>query len=120
MTKLTRTDCERDNKKVRCPNASTIGFGLTHCKRGYWLLYQVDNFFFIGRAIGRVVCEGRELIEVAQASPDMHHAYIRWIEPEQVNEIRLAPPRHVFDFFAQADWKPETVFAQLEHGVYRT
>lgn len=117
MTTLTRTDCTRDNVAVICPNATLLGVGTRKCKRGAWLRYEIDNQSFTGRVIGRVTCEGKVFIELAQASIDFTHVYIRWIEPGQVREVRHSPPRAVFNFFAQDDWKPEAVFAALEHGV---
>lgn len=117
MTKLTRTDCQRDNVKVECVNASTLGFGQRWCKCGYWIMYEVDGFSYVGRVIGRVTCKGGILIEVAQANLDLSHVYIRWVLPHQVREIRKNPPRSVFKFFASEDWKPETIFPALEYGV---
>ena len=118
MTNLTRTDCIRDNVKVICPGANLIGFGMKHCKRGYWLRYESDNYSHIGRAIGRVTCEGKIYIEAAIASQDFSSAYIRWIDPAEVREVRRAAPKHVFNFFADdAGWQPNAIFRALEYGV---
>lgn len=113
----TRTDCERDNVAVRLPNATSLGFGLYKAKRGNWVQYEIDNHNFIGRVIGRVLCEGKVFIEVAQASLAFDHAYIRWIRPEDVRECRMNPPKTVFDFFT-GEWNnPEDIHAKLAYGV---
>ncbi len=118
MTNLTRTDCKRDDVKVICPTAILIGFGIRHCKRGFWVQYEIDNQHFVGRSIGRVTCEGTIYIEVAQASNNFSSAFIRWVKPEDVREIRRSPPRKVFDFFAdKGGWYPEAIFRALEYGV---
>jgi hypothetical protein len=116
-TTLTRTDCKRDNVAVICPNATLLGFGTRKCKSGAWLTYEIDNSHFVGRAIGRVQCEGKTYIEIAQASECFSSVYIRWIDPSSVREIRKSAPRDVFTFFSQEEWKPGTVFKQLEYGV---
>ena len=118
MTHLTRTDCKRDNVKVYCPNATLLGFGLKHCKRGYWVVYETDNHKHVGRAIGRVTCEGKVYIELATASESFSSAFIRWVDPLEVREVRRAAPKRVFDFFADdAGWQPGAIFRALEHGV---
>jgi len=61
VTSLTRTDCIRDDVKVPCPNATLLGFGLGHCKRGFWVSFEIDNQHHIGRAIGRVTLRGQGL-----------------------------------------------------------
>jgi hypothetical protein len=114
---LTRTDCERDNVGVLCKNATTMGFGLRHCKRGNWVEYEVDDHRHVGRAIGRVRCEGKEYIELAVATLAFSAAFIRWIDPLTVKEVRKSPPRNVFKFFADTEWQPAAVFAALEYGV---
>lgn len=118
MTKLTRSDCTRDNTRVPCPNATSLGFGLKYCKRGFWVEYEQDNQKFVGRAIGRVTCEGKVYIELAVASLGFSAAFVRWINPADVREVRRAPPRHVFNFFADTGgWQPEPIFRALEYGV---
>lgn len=117
-TTLTRTDCERDNVRVICRNASTLGFGQRNCKRGNWIEFEVDDHKYVGRAIGRVICEGREYIEAAVATLSFSAAHIRWVEPASVREVRRSPPRHVFNFFSDTDgWYPEAIFRALEYGV---
>jgi hypothetical protein len=117
MTRLTRTDCTRDNVAVICPGASLLGFGTRKCKRGSWVTYELDDHRHHGRAIGRVTCEGRIWIEIAQASDGFSSAYIRWIDPAWVKEVRPVPPRAVFAFFAMENWNPGDVFAALDYGV---
>jgi hypothetical protein len=118
QTTLTRTDCTRDDVRVPCPNATTLGFGLSYCKRGFWVEYEIDNQHHVGRAIGRVTCEGKVYIEVAQATLAFSTVHIRWIEPAHVREVRRAPPRHVFNFFADTSgWHPDAIFRALEYGV---
>ena len=113
----TRTDCTRDNRAVRLPNASTLGFGRWKAKRGNWVMYEIDNAHFVGRVISRVVCEGKEYVEVAQATLSFSSAHVRWIDPAAIRECRAAPPSKVFAFFA-GDWSdPETIHAALAYGV---
>jgi hypothetical protein len=118
MTSLTRTDCKRDDVRVPCPNATLLGFGKGYCKRGFWVQYEIDNQHHVGRAIGRVACEGKTYIELAQATLAFSSAHVRWIDPASVKEVRPAPPRHVFNFFADGDgWHPDAIFRALEYGV---
>ena len=116
-TKLTRNDCTRDNVKVSCPNASTLGFGRSFAKRGHWLEYEIDNIKCIGRAIGRVICEGKIYIEVAQASLSFSCVHVRWINPGDVRESRRNPPRSIFTFLSQETWEPESIFPAMEYGI---
>jgi hypothetical protein len=111
------TTLTRDNIRVKCPNASSLGFGQLHCNRGNWVVFEIDDHHQFGRSIGRVICDGKIYIEMAVASTRFDSAYIRWIEPHQVREVRRAPPRAVFNFFAAETWNPKEVFAQLEYGV---
>lgn len=117
-TTLTRNDCTRDNVKVYCPNATSLGYGRHYCKCGFWVEYEVDSHKHVGRAIGRVTCEGIVYIELAVATLAFSSAHVRWVKPEDVREVRRAPPRKVFDFFASTDgWDPELVFKALEYVV---
>jgi len=114
-----RTDCKRDNAQIICPNATMLGFGIRHCKRGFWVHFKDENDRErVGRAIGRVTCEGKVYIEVATAAENFSSAFIRWADPAKVLEIRRSPPRHVFNFFADTDgWQQDAIFRALEYGV---
>lgn len=117
LTTTTRQDCTRDNVAIFLPSASTLGFGRFKAKRGNWVMYEIDNHHFVGRVIGRVVCEGIAYVEVAQASQDFSHAYVRWIKPSDVRECRENPPRSVFEFFA-GEWTDiEKIHDALAYGV---
>lgn len=117
MITTTRTDCERDNKAVKLPNASTLGYGLWKAKRGHWVSYEADNAHFVGRVIGRVVCENTVYVEVAQAAEGFSCAYVRWVKPEQIRECRAVPPKSVFDFFTGEWSNVESIHAALAYGV---
>lgn len=117
QTTLTRTDCERDNVGVICPNATLLGFGERTSKRGKWIAFEQSNIHAVGRVVGRVTCEGKVYVEVACASQAFCSVFIRWIEPHEVKEIRPVPPSSVFEFFARDDWMPDSVFRAMEYGV---
>jgi hypothetical protein len=116
-TTLTRTDCTRDNVAVICPNATLLGFGTHKSKRGYWLEYERDDNKRVGRVIGRVTCEGKVYIEIAVVSLAFSAVHVQWVEPCEVREIRRSPPRAVFAFLGQDEWKPDAVFKAMEYGV---
>jgi hypothetical protein len=116
-TRLTRDDCERDDVKVFCPNATTLGFAGRFAKRGYWVQCAQNGVNHQGRIIGRVTCERKIYVEVAVASPCFSYVCVRWFEPHEVCEIRRAVPRKVFEFFARDNWEPREVFAALDYGV---
>ena len=114
----TRTDCTRDNVAVFLPCATTLGFGKTKAKRGNWILYERDNHKFIGRVIGRVICEGVVYVEIAKASENFSHVFVGWVKPEEVKECREKPPRAVFAFFAGFEWhSADAIHAKLAYGV---
>ncbi len=120
-TTLTRPDCKRDNVKVICRGASLLGFGRLFCKRGNWVVYEIDNNKFVGRSLGRVTCEGITYIEVAQASESFSSVFIRWVKPEDVREVRPTSPKRVLEFFAveHAMWCDNIprLLKEMEHGV---
>lgn len=120
-TTLTRTDCKRDNVKVRCPNASLLGFGQLDCKRGNWIMFEYDDYARVGRSLGRVTCEGEVFIEAACASIDFTSVYIRWVRPEWVREIRAEAPKRVLHFFGvgAVSWcdSIQQIYREMEHGV---
>ena len=118
MITTTRTDCTRDNHAVRLPNATSLGFGRDTAMRGCWVMYESNNLWFVGRVICRVQCEGKTYVEVAQASADFSHVYVRWVEPAHIKECRTHPPRRVFEFFGSDNWdRPEDIHAALAYGV---
>lgn len=117
MITTTRTDCKRDNVAIPLPNATSLGFGRWQAKRGNWVMYEIDNHHFVGRVIGRVTCEGKVYVEVAQATLGFTSVHVRWIKPVDVRECRPHPPRDVFEFFAGKWDKPEEIHAKLSNGV---
>jgi len=120
-TTLTRTDCERDNQKVLCLNATLMGVGRRFCKRGNWVTLEIDNQKFIGRSLGRVVCEGVIYIELAQASIYFSSVHIRWVRPEEVREVRPTAPKRVLNFLSVDNntWcdNVQKLYQEIEYGV---
>lgn len=115
-----RTDCTRDNKETKLPNADTLGFGLWKAKRGNWIVYEQDNHKTIARVIGRVHCEGKTYIEVVALSEDLTFGFVRWIEPAQVRRCIAKPPRAAVAFLLGDDWQdPDTILKTIHQGFYR-
>ncbi len=114
----TRLDCERDNIATVCRNASTLAFNVITAKCGRWIMYEIDNHKNVGRVICRVTCQGVIYLEVAQLAEDLTFAYIRWIEPFQVREIKITPPAHLLAWITADDWSPATVHRDLASGSH--
>lgn len=109
-----RTDGMIDRRQVTCPNASLLGYGRGVARVGDWLTWSyttqdgIDPQIHHGRMIGRVkyapACGDTPIIkrwiEVLELSPELTHAYIRWIDPAEVTTIY----RHRKDMRAFLSW----------------
>ena len=106
-------------KKVRLPNASTIGYGMYYAKPGNWITWgdpQEDGSkqHRCGRVLGRIECAAYEIglgtqdcagwLGVMQLSDDMTHAYVRWVNPDWVEVCHEKPPVQLLDWITGRDW----------------
>jgi hypothetical protein len=78
-----------------------------------------DGFPVIGRAVGRVVCEGREYIEAVMLCSGVN-VTLRWIEPRNVLACYRVPPRNVLRWLTSESWNARYVLSSLEYGVSDT
>lgn len=111
-----RTDCTRDNRATKLPNASHLGFDLWRAKRGNWIRFDDGNGEKFGRVIGRVHCERKTYIEVCAMLGCFDCPAIRWIDPASVIQCRSAPPANIFAFIT-GEWKnPADIIAAIDYG----
>ena len=126
-------DAIRDQRYVRCPNASTLAYGTYRAQLGSWIVWRQDTYEIgaapdakpigtytgIGRMIARIVYsagfpgtdryEGAETIrnwiEVLALHENLHHASIRWIDPSWVREVHPTAPdlAKFLEWFATVD-----------------
>ncbi len=96
-----RTDITIDGRQVRCPHASTLGYGKWKAQLGDWVSWTqptdgdhgVNN---IGRMIGRVAydpqgeCTG--WIVVLSLGMEMTTVFERWVRPEWVFQVHANTP----------------------------
>ena len=111
----------RDQRYVRCPNASTLAYGTYRAQLGSWIVWRQDiydigapadakpsgSYTGVGRMIARIVysagfpgVEGkyegaetiRNWIEVLALDERLHHAHVRWIDPSWVREVHPTAP----------------------------
>jgi len=130
-------DAIRDQRYVRCPNASMLGYGRYRAQLGSWIVarqpgYTLDGapinpIVIVGRMISRIVYsagfpagpnyEGaptiRNWIEVLALHENMHHASVRWIDPAWVSEVHPTAP----DLAKFLEWF--ATFNPKDHGFIR-
>lgn len=100
-----RTDVTIDRKQVRCPHASTLGYGQWIARTGDLVCWQqplTDSSSepCTGRVIGRIAyappCGETPAIRgwllVLALSPCLTHAFERWVNPEWVTEVYRVTP----------------------------
>jgi|SRR5215469_4828237 len=93
-----------DNKAVRVPNASHLGFDKWKVKRGD--VFTCDGNI-IARSLGRIKtcdndgedCRGWVCALVLGLSGS--HAYVRWIDPASVRQVIDCPSKLAAFFFAE-------------------
>jgi hypothetical protein len=113
-----RTDCTRDNRAVLLPNASLLGYGLIHAKRGRWVRFDQGPGFegHHGRVIGRVLADGLVYVEIIALLGNLDCPAVRWINPMHITECVESPPRHIFDFICGEWSNPADILARVQHG----
>lgn len=113
-----RKDCVIDNRRVACPNSSTIGYAKRHCKRGDLFIYDNEAGRPLARSLGRVTCEGKSYILAMVLSGDATFAFERWIDPALVREVIDVPTDLAKFFFAKRlPYDAQTMRELMEHGT---
>jgi hypothetical protein len=102
-----RTDCIIDRKRVRCPNATPIGYGQTTARVGDWVTYELDlGSLRVGRMIGRVHYAPdtgagspelrrtgiKNWLCVATLSTDLTSLSEQWVHPVWVRHVHRNTP----------------------------
>ena len=116
---------ELDNKVVIAPNASLLGYGRRKVKRGDVFTYDNgDGQTHVARSLGRIskIDDGMEdargwiVALVLGAAAD--HAFVRWIDPRWVREVRDAPAKFAAFFFsAELPHSPDMLLKLAEYGT---
>ena len=119
VSRFCRTDCTRDNKKVRLPNARHSGFCVTFAKRGFWITSTMMSDEHVGRVVGRVVCEGKVYVEAIMLSTDLQHAFARWIDPETIQSCHRHSPHECMAFMLGAWDEPADIIHASEQGFVK-
>lgn len=117
------------DRQVKCLHT---GIGMSHgwiAKTGDWITYvEKHNGYRCGRMLGRVTAPDASTQEfdipaidghlsVLQLSDDCCHAYIRWINPEDVRGIRKSPPAAFLAFMTGALPTADIVHKLSEYGT---
>jgi hypothetical protein len=87
-----RTDATIDKRQVRCPNASTLGFGKWKAQVGDFILFKEGDRQVCGRVIGRVhyapPCGEspavRDSVLTICLGDHQNFTMERWVKPEDV------------------------------------
>ena len=87
-----RTDVNIDRKQVRCPNASTLGYGEYNARFSDFVTFSEDNAVKFGRIAGRVTITsaleyGKVYLLVITIGQDHSHAFERFVEPADILTI---------------------------------
>ena len=97
-------------RKVRCPNASRLGYGKWEASPGDIVTYTYANSAsFSGRVLGCVSAPAdgpnvpavKGWLVVLELRATFDHAFVRWIDPELVTEVRSAPKAFPAWFFGE-------------------
>lgn len=111
-------------RPVRCPNANRLGFGKVEATHGDVLTWIYSNGVTgSGRMLARVSApaEGPDVpdikgwIAVLELRGTFDHAYVRWIDPVLVTEIRSAPKTFPAWFFGDLP-SLDKILAADEYG----
>lgn len=113
-----RTDCTRDNRATRLPNASHLGFDLWTAKRGNFVQYDpgAGNAGAFGRVLGRVHCEGKTYVEIIALLGALDCPSVRWIAPESILRCCEVPPRRILEWICGPWNNPADILARVERG----
>ena len=97
-------------RPVYCPNASTFGYSKRKACPGDVLTwkYKADDVYS-GRMLARVNAHAdgpdvpavRGFIAVLELTATFDHAFVRWIDPKDVTEVRRAPVAFPAWFFGE-------------------
>lgn len=120
---------ELSEKQVRCPRANTA-YGC-NVKPGYWITYREEydggtHGTRLGRVLGRI--EWAEAVSfssvdftgylsVLACADDLHHAYIRWVNPADVLTAIEQPPIAMLAFIGGDLPSPDMVHRLSEYGT---
>ena len=100
-----------DLRKVICRKASCLGYSSNVAKPGYWVSFVGGSGeACIGRVVGRIAesdgsgtnCRG--YLAVMRLSMECTHAYINWVNPDDVRHCYEKPPAALLEWIAGADW----------------
>lgn len=111
-----RTDCTRDNRKVRLPNASTTGYNLWNAKRGNWVEVGEGYGLHFGRVLSRVTCQGVVYVEVLGFIGASATLAVRWLAPGDILACRAEPPRERFAVLF-GDWTDGDRLRRIGEGL---
>lgn len=119
---------ELSEKKVRCPNTPNYGCDV---RPGYWITYREEyeggtHGTRVARVLGRI--EWAEAVtfssidftgylSVLACADDLHHAYIRWINPADVLTALERPPVAMLAFLGGDLPRPDMVHRLSEYGT---
>ena len=123
-------DFTLDERKVRCPNASTLGFGRWEAKPGDFITFEESKGRppVYGRVLGRVADHGRcgegekpneceGWLVVLKFHMNLSHAHAVWVDPTLVLEVG-DPPRNLMRWALQPRLpSPDVVLRLASYGT---
>jgi len=107
-----RTDAIIDRRQVRCPKASTLGYGKWKAQVGDLVLFTEGQQTRTGRMIGRIhyapACGEspiiRDYLLVVCLNDSLDHTFERWVNPADVQRVEaLREQQPVMAYFLSAD-----------------
>ena len=107
-----RTDAIIDRKQVRCPNASTLGYGKWKAQVGDLVEFKEGNKVVVGRMVGRIsyapnLNGGKPLKNYIVAiciDQMLRYTFERWINPIDVTRVeRLRNQTDTVAYFLGTD-----------------
>lgn len=119
---------EVSERKVRCPNVPNYGCDV---RPGYWITYReayTDGTAGkrVARVLGRIewaepvsheTDDVRGYLSVLACSDDLHHAFPRWVNPDDVLTALERPPAAMLAFLSADLPKPDMVHRLSEYGT---
>lgn len=98
-----------DLRKVVCRKASCLGYSSNVAKPGYWVSFVGgSDELCIGRVIGRIAktdgADCRGYLAVMRLTMESTHAFVAWVNPDDVRHCYEKPPAALLTWITGSDW----------------
>lgn len=116
-----------DLRMVVCRKASCLGYSSNVAKPGYWVSFVGDSGeSCLGRVVGRIAktdgLDCRGYLAVMRLSMECTHAFVTWVNPDDVRHCYKKPPAALLNWITGAEWVKSAadvarLIAMSRHGT---